>query len=299
MSRGRAAAIFAAAIAALALGCGEPGPPPYGLGEAPVQRFRVEVEETIDVDGRPVEVQRFAELRLEVQSAEPGVTSIQLFVDSYYQRIAGAPGGPTELSISKRGVATSSEERQALLDPNSESPGWGRVRDLPERPVQAVDLDPSGNTIGEVWHTSHPVLQAVDLMDWLLLALGPLPARRQTAWSGSRAVPRIGQYQLGIELPVRGEWDPVDPLRIRLSGSARRDSLRVHADLEGAIQLDYSATLELAPSGRPEQARVELQMHFRATDGTRVSSRHRVDVQCLDCKRSFSAAATRSDTSGA
>ncbi len=285
--------------AAIALACSEPGPPPYGLGHAPQQRYRLEAEETLDVDGEPVDVERFAEIRLEVERAEPGSTRVQLFIDRYYMRVAGAPGGTTELSISERGVATSTEQGRILLDPNAESPGGGQVRELLRRPVEAVALDPAGGVLEETWHTRHAVLLSVHLLDGLLLGLGPLSPDGRPAWTGTRRVPRIGQYELGIELPIRGQRDPDDASRIELSGSTSRDGLRIAPNFEGALELDYRAVLELGELGRPLQARLELQMHFRSTTGSRVSSRHRVRIRCLDCGAGFSAAASGSDRSRA
>ena len=281
-----------ALVAGTALACGESGPPPYGLGSAPVQRYRLETEETLDVDGAPVDVRRLAELRLEVERADPGETRVQLFIDSYYMRVAGAPGGTSELSISERGVATSSDQGQRLLDPNA---AGGLARELLRRPVEAVTLDPAGGLLEEIWHTPHAVLLSVHLLDWLLLGLGPLSPDGRPAWTGSRPVPKIGQYELGIELPIRGQRDPGDASRIELSGATSRDALRIAENFEGSLELDYRAVLELDALGRPVRARLELLMQFNSTTGSRVSSRHRVRIRCLDCGAGFSAATSGSD----
>jgi hypothetical protein len=286
-----------ALLAATALACGGPGAAPYGLAHAPVQRFHLEAEETLDVDGTLVEVQRVADLRLEVESAEPGVTRVQLFVDRYYQRVEGAPGGTTELTISERGVATHSPQGRALLDPNARTPGGGRVRELTTRPVEAVALGPAAELLDTPWHTRHALLMSVHLLDWLLLGFGPVSAQGSPAWNGTRRVPQIGQYQLGVELPIRGQLDPAVPERVHLGGSVARASLRIAEDFEGALALDYTCALDLGPAGRPERARLELQMDFRSTAGSRVSSRHRVQIHCLDCDQSFRAAARASDRS--
>ena len=94
----------AAGIALLAC-AEEPAPPPYGFALAEEQRFRFEAEDKTTVDGTPVRVQRYADVRLVADSFEPRRTELVLYLDRYYIKVEGAPGGTTELALSERGLA--------------------------------------------------------------------------------------------------------------------------------------------------------------------------------------------------
>ncbi len=249
----------AAGIALLAC-AEEPAPPPYGFALAEEQRFRFEAEDKTTVDGTPVRVQRYADVRLVAESFEPRRTELVLYLDRYYIKVEGAPGGTTELALSERGLAARSpEEGEFSLKPGDARPGGGTVAELRERPLAGCELGPDGELVGTPWRSYDPVLSGIDLLDWLLLGFPVLGGAESSSWQARRAVPQLGQYKLGLELPLlyeraigEGEGE-----RIRVSGLVQRSSLSVAPNYTGALNLDHLGQAELGPAGRIREAQIE------------------------------------------
>lgn len=292
MSRGRLLAWLGPGLGIALLTCGgEPRPPPYGFAAAPEQHYRFEGEDRTEVDGQPVHVQRYADIRLVAEAPERGRTEIALYLDRYYVRVEGAPGGTTELALSERGIATRTpEEGELILGPDAERPGGGPVAELRERPAAGCELGSSGETIGTPWHSFDPILSGIALLDWILFGFPVLAPDAANTWSARRRVPPLGQYQLGMELDLRYERtsSPIEGgQRIRMSGLLQRPTLRIAPDFTGALALDHIGQVELGPEGRLREARLELRMRFDADSGSLVSSEHLVRIRCLDCTGSI------------
>jgi len=289
MRRWRTCAWLALGLGGALLACGgEPGPPPYGFGAAPEQRFRFEGEDRTDVDGEAVKVARFSELRLVAEEVVPGRTELALYLDRYYVRVEGAPGGTTELAISERGLAAHTpEEGDLTLAPDAERPGGGPVSELRDRPIGGGELKPTGEMNGEPWHSFDPILSGVALLDWVLIVFPVRAPDESTGWSAQRRVPALGQYELGMDLPIQYESASSEiegGQRIRMSGLLRRPELRVAPDFVGALSLDLIGEAEFGSDERLREAQVELRMRFEAQSGSQVSSKHLVRLRCLDCE---------------
>ncbi len=303
MRRVRARVWLGPGLGIALLACaGEPAPPPYGFALAKEQRFRFEAEDHTLVDGAPVHVQRYADVRLVAEAFASGRTEIALYLDRYYIRVEGAPGGTTELALSERGLAARSPEQgDFVLAPDATRPGGGRVAELRERPVAGCELGPRGAIAGTPWHSYDPVLSGVDLLEWLLLGFPVLAADEANTWSARRPVPQLGQYQLGIELPLVYERmsSPVEAgQRIRVSGLVERPSLRVAPDLAGVLSLDHMGQLDLGPEGRVHESQIELRMRFNPDSGGLVSSQHLIRIRCLDCDGAVNSPSPIPDISG-
>jgi hypothetical protein len=138
----------------------------------------------------------------------------------------------------------------------------------------------------------------VPVLEWMLLCL-PVLAGTEGAWSGERALPPLGQYEVGIALPLR--YERADgpfgtQTRILSTGAVQRDDIRLTDALSGELDLDHQGETDLAPDGRVREARVELRFRFASPSGTRVSSRSRVLVRCTDCDATVNPPARPSDT---
>jgi hypothetical protein len=274
------------ALAAL-LGCRAepPGPPPYGFGATPRQSFRLVGHDTTEVDGTTVEIERLADLKLDGEPAAPGKLELVVRLARYYMRVKGAPGGPTEFAISDHGLVTGGGGREGVRVAPDESDPNGPLSRLLEDPVGGVLVDTTGTRLGTAWTGTNPVLAGIDVLDWMLLALPVLSADADPRWKGSRPLPPIGQYNFGIDLPLLFErQDQADgSSRVRATSVLQRTGLAVAAGLEGDVSIDLASEADLAPDGRIVRARVEMLVRFEATSGTRVASRHRLEVECIDC----------------
>ncbi|MCP4007448.1 MAG: hypothetical protein GY725_24985 [bacterium] len=251
----------------------------------------------MEVDGETAQIQRFADLELRSLRDESGTLLVELFLNRYYTRVEGAPGGTTELSISARGLSTQTpQEGSQSLGPEAASPGGGTISQLRERPVAGVGLVEGGFVSDELWQSSHPVLFGIHLLDWLLLALPTEPGRQDDTWTGSREVPQMGQYRVGIELPLLYRPSSGAEPGVQVSGSVRRKSLRIAQDFEGALELDHVARAVFSPDGALADATLELRMSFTSSQGSRVSSRHRVRIRRLNDQGEINPDAEEADT---
>ena len=284
------------------LGCGEPElPPPYGFDRFPEQRFRIDAREETDVDGTPVLVQRFAEVRLAAEQASPSRTELVLYLERYYLRVEGAPGGTRELVISEQGIESrAGPEGDMRVVPDEIGPGGSSLRTLLARPIAGVVVDPRGEVLGKPWQSFDPLLMGVRVLDWLLLTLPVLETEAVGAWGGRRALPRIGQYDFGVDLPLRYELAVTGSdgtKRIRANGVVERTGLEIAAGLAGDLRLEHQAESSLDPIGRVREVRIDLRVRFEGSSGTEVSSRHLVKVRCLDCDGSINPMGGESDIS--
>ncbi len=263
------------------LACSPSGPPPYGLAQAPVQKFRFEAEETIDVDGEVAKLSRYADFELRAAAGESGGTLVTLFLDRYFTRVEGAPGGDTEMAISSKGLTTlTPKEGRQTMEPDAIGPGGAKISELRTEPVAAVGLNGTGKTADELWQNSHPILFGIHLLEWVLLALPPDLSELEAggSWSASRELPDMGQYRVGIELPLSFRPDPAQADTVAINGSASRSSLRMAEGFEGSIRLDHVGQSEFAADRSLKEATLELRMGFKSVQGIRVESHHRVRI---------------------
>jgi hypothetical protein len=277
-----------APLAALALGCPQTeSPPPYAFGQLEHQRFRITAEARMQIDGEDVRIQRLADARLSLGSHEKGRSELVLYLERYYMRVEGGPGGDTELVISDAGlISRGGPAGEVLLSPEDEAPSGGTIGQLLDKPVGGVFVDARGEAQSSAWQSYDPLLSSIRLVDWVLFSLPTLAPPEAAAWEGSRQIPTIGKYVLGIELPVRYESRLGEEGRIRLvrsSGVAQRSDLRIAPWRPGAIRLDETSEARLDREGRVLGSHVELRMSFDGTEGTQVSSVHRFDLRCRDC----------------
>lgn len=279
--RGVACAVLAA--------CGgvAPGPPPYGFDVAPEQPFRMEAEDETTVDGTPVRIQRLADFRLVVDEAARSRYEIALVLERWYLRVEGAPGGTTEILISEDGFHTrGTPEGEMFVGPDERGPGGATPRTLLSKPIGGFITTTSGEVAGEPWTSFDPLLAGVHVLDWVVLGF-PVQGGPEGRWSGSRALPAIGQYEFGIDLPVRyeraSEGGPADGARVRATGATRRSGLEVAAGLSGDVRFEYAAETDVDASGRVRRSRLELRLDFDGDGGEEVSSIHRVTIRCREC----------------
>jgi hypothetical protein len=273
---------------ALVLGCpGKAGPPPWGFAERPDQRFRLSAEENLEVDGEPVRIQRIADARISLESHEDGRSELVLYLDRYYMRVEGGPGGETEFVLSDAGlISRGTAAGEVLLAPDDDAPGGGTIADLLEKPVGGAFVNAAGESHSSPWQSYDPFLSGIHLVDWVLFSLPTVGPPAPAVWDGSRPAPTIGKYVLGIEVPLRYESRPGEDgrgSRVRSAGVVQRSDLRIAPGLQGAIRLDQSAEARLDPAGRLLSSRLELRMRFDGTQGTQVASVHRFELRCRDC----------------
>lgn len=277
--------------------CSRPGPPPYGLADAPEQRWRFEAEETFDVDGVPAKSVRFADVILRAKPPEDGATEVELFIDRYYSRTEGTPDGGSELSISEKGVSVQTPQSGRVgFGPNEQTLGGDTPLEMRARPAASATLDTNGEVRTPFWQSPHPMLLDIALLDWLMIALPTRAPAGEKAWVARRTLPQTGRFNLGIELPLRWALDPVRAGVLRASGSVTRESLRVADGLEGTLVVDALGEAELLPDGRVRGATLELRLDLRSQDGTHVASRHRILVRCTSCEASVNSPEGRSDS---
>jgi hypothetical protein len=278
----------AAALLLAALACEPEGPAPYGFEALPEQAFRFEARDQTEIDGTRVSVERLADLRLIGKPLDGSRTELAIHLSRFYMRIEGAPGGTTELAISEKGLVTRGTGDEDLsIVPDSAAPEEeSLIGRLLEDPLGGCILDGDGARLGTSWRSRHPVLSGLEVLDWVMLALPIVDPGGGQSWSGARSVPPIGQYAFGIEIPIRYRREAGDPLgtgRVLSSGVVRRSHLEVAPGLAGSITLDFTGEAELGTAGRVRRARGQLLFEFNGDGGTRVSSRHQVQLSCLDC----------------
>ncbi len=276
-----------AALAALLLagGC-DAGPPPYGFAERPEQLYELEGEDLTLIDDEPVHVSTYVAFRLRAEPVDSGsATELVLFLERFYQSVERADG-MNEVTISDQGILVRSGEHGELrLGSDDRTPTARSVRALLERPIASAIVDADGVVRGSAWRAYDPLLEGIHALEWFLLAAPVLNGGSAAAWTGSREVPPIGRYRLGIQLPLRYEREPgeSESVRIRARGFVRRSELRLADDLSGALELDYVGELELGPRTSLRSATSKLVMRFDASDGSRIHSEHTIRIRCRDC----------------
>jgi hypothetical protein len=269
-------------------------PPPYGLGAFPEQHWRFEASETTEIDGTPVAIARAADVVLRAQPVSEQDTPLELYVDRYRIRIDGAPGGASELAVSEQGITATTAAGPVALGANDRTPSGDTVLELRARPVASAELDPSGAATHPIWTSSHPVWTGVSLLDWWLLALTP-EGPRGSLPVVARPLPQIGQYALGLELPMAWQARP-DPRTFRGDGRVTRDSLHLANGFDGRADVQAHAETEFLPDGRAAAARLQLALDFAATNGTHVQSSHTIRWTCTDCGAAVNPPRPDSDT---
>lgn len=272
-------------LALVLTACSKVESPPYGFAAAPEQRFRFEANEITDVDGTPVRIVRLADVRLHATFApshSPHDTEVELFIERYFIRIEGGPMGDSEMRVSEDGLRAVTREGPAQLGPDEKTPSGDTVSELRARPVASVTLDSAGLATTGIWTSPHPVWTGVSLLDWILLALPTRAPAEREPWTVKRLLPQVGNYALGIDLPVRWE-QATGPLALRSEGSIARDSLRLAENFAGKLAIQTRGEADLADDGRVREARLSLRLDFAATNGTRVGSSHDIRVTCASC----------------
>ncbi len=266
------------------------GPPPYGFDRAPKQWFQVESEHTTRIDGTAVRVESYAELHVVGTPLERGGATLDVYLDRYFESVQGDDVA-REVGISPLGIVVTDSEQgeqgEARLGPDDSTPTAGSVSELLERPLGSVTVSSRGVVSGTPFHSYDPLLAQVTPLEWMLLTLPVLPDGGDAVWQGSRELPPIGEYRLGIQLPLRYEREPgegeADKLVIRAAGSARRRGIELTAGLAGDIELVYRGETTLDQEHRLAKATGELQLTFTGHDGSRVESSHRVRIRCAFC----------------
>ncbi|MFQ5696745.1 MAG: hypothetical protein ACE5IL_00475 [Myxococcota bacterium] len=295
----------AAVLIGLSLACGPGGEGalPWGFDRHPLQRFRLQSNADVVVDGEPVRVQQLAEVHLVLRSdPDPGGDrpELALFLERYYSHTQGGPGGESELALSHDGlVSRIHPDAEVVLAPGDPAPGGQSVLDLLAQPLSGVFLSGAEPRVGTPWHSHNPVLSQIRLIDWLLFALPPSAPEGVGSWEVRRWVPTVGRYDLGIELALRQQRTALDSEGaelVRSSGLAQRRGLRIAPGLTGDLRLDTTGEAKVGPDGRVRQALLELRMQLHAPDGREVSARYRLDVQCLECEEAVNPAAETPDT---
>jgi hypothetical protein len=286
---------------ALAAGCERaPEVPPYGFAQAREQRFSLEAIDETKIDGTPIKVRRAAEFRLELDPTPSEFGhEIALRLDRYWLSVEGPPELASELALSEKGLyARSPNDPEQRLGPTDPGPGGATLRTLLSRPIASFIARPNGEVVGTPWHAQDPLVYDVPVLDWLLLCVPVVEA--SASWSGTRALPALGQYQFGFGFPLRYERVEGVPLasgvRVRASGVLSRHDVRVANGLSGDVELDHSGETDFDASGRVRSSRGDLKLRFSSPGGTRVDSRHRVEIRCSDCEGAVNPPAVPSDT---
>ena len=273
------------------------GPPPYGFDTAPEQWFKVEGEHTTQIDGVPVRVESYAEIHVVSTPLEAGGVTLDAYLDRYYESVQGAEIA-REVGISPMGiVVTDGEKGEARLGPDDRTPTSNSVSELLERPLGSANVSSGGVVSGTPFHNYDPLLAQVTPLEWMLLALPVLPGGDDAVWHGSRELPPMGAYRLGIQLPLRYERKPGegDNPVIRAGGSALRPDIQLSDGFAGDLELEYRGETTLDEQDRLAKATAELQMTFTGHDGSRVESSHRVRVLCASCGEDINSPAPEPD----
>ena len=276
-------------LALCALSCSVE-PPPYGLRISTEQHWRFEADETTEIDGTRVSIVRAADVVLRAQPVSQRDTPLDLYVDRYRIRVEGAPGGASELQVSEQGLTATTAEGPVTLGANDKTPGGDTVVELRARPVASVELDSEGVATHSVWTSPHPVWAGVSLLEWWLLALPPKGRADVT-----RPLPQIGQYALGLDLPMR--WQAGSgPRAWHGAGRVASNSLHLANGFDGRADVQAEAEASYLPDGRVSWARVRLALDFAATNGTHVQSSHAIRWTCTDCGAGVNPPAPPPDT---
>jgi hypothetical protein len=276
--------------------CEPPGPPPYGFDQETVQHFVFQSEERTEIpDEAPVTARRHAEFALTAEDWEGGRTELALRLKRYYLRIEGAPGGTSELALSPEGLLsrapTSGEVR---LGPDDTAPGGRPVRALTTEAVAGAVVGSDGRLLGDPWYTKEPALGDLPVVEWILMAFPVLAPAEMQSWNGRRPVPALGQYRLGIEVPIRFERAAED--RIRAAGVVQRASVELAPGYRGSLTVEHRGEATLGRFGRIEEAHVELHSRFEPEGGQEVRSVYRVRITRGNSAKTINPSPPRSDT---
>jgi hypothetical protein len=243
-----------------------------------VQHFAFESEERTEIpDEAPVTALRHAEFALAAEDWEGGRTELALRLKRYYLRIEGAPGGTSELALSPDGLLSRAPPRgEVRLGPDDTAPGGRPVRALTTEAVGGAVVAPDGTLLGDPWRTKEPALGDLPVVEWILLAF-PVAAPPETrSWNARRPIPALGQYRLGIEIPIRFERAAED--RVRAAGVVQRASVELAPGYRGSLTVEHRGEATLGSSGRIEEAHVELHSRFAPEEGKEVRSVYRVRI---------------------
>jgi hypothetical protein len=265
--------------------CSKAEGPPYGFATSPEQRFHFEANERTDVDGTEVRIVRMSDVRLRAAgdpSDSSDGTEIELFIERYFIRVEGAPGGDSELRLTEDGLRAVTREGPVQLRAGERTPAGDTVAEMRARPAASVALDAEGEAVGGIWTSPHPLLAGVALLDWILLALPTREPKDRQPWTTKRLLPQVGSYVLGVDVPVTWE-EATGPLALRGGGAVARDSLRLAQNFEGKVAVETRGEADLAEDGRVREARLQLRLDFQATNGARVQSSHDIRVTCTSC----------------
>jgi hypothetical protein len=181
------------------------------------------------------------------------------------------------------------------LRADQKTPGGDTVLEMRARPAASVVLDSDGEATVPIWTSPHPVLMGVSLLDWMLLALPTRGRAGEASWVATRILPQIGQYSLGLDVPMR--WVAGDgPLALRGEATVTRDSLRLAENFEGRVSIQTRSEADLEGDGRVREARLQLVLDFAATNGAHVQSSHTIRLRCTSCAADVNSAQPGSDT---
>ena len=276
--------VLCAAVCALA--CSRAAEPPYGLGKFPEQHWRFEADELTEIDGTKVTIERAADVVLRAEPEPERDTPLDLYVERYRIRIDGAPAGTSELQVSELGLTATTAEGPVSLGAGDPTPAGDTVLELRARPVASAELDRFGAATHPAWASQHPVWAGLSLADWWLLAL---PPQGSPAGPTLRALPQIGQYALGLDVPMRWQGGAGE-------GRVSADSLHLASGFDGRAEVEARSQADLAPDGRVRAARLQVALDFKATNGTHVRSSHKIRWTCSDCGPGVNPPPPRPDT---
>ena len=263
--------------------CSEPARAPLGFDLAPEQRFRLEMHDETIVDAVVVDIERLADVRLAMTPEDATTFELEIFLERYYLSVEGGEGSAsTEVAISPEAfVSRAADGTELRLQAHEKTPSARTVAELLALPIAGFALDRRGASVRPAWHSSDPLLQEIDLLGWLMLGL-PLDGQGETAWEGSREVPRIGRYRMGIELPLRFELRAGGG-EVGIAGFAQRTEITLQAGYSGAIEIELEGRARPGDHGRIESASYVLRVKFEAKDGSVIRSTHRVTLECIAC----------------
>ena len=224
--------------------------------------------------------------------------TLTLHLDRYYMRIEGAPGGEAEITLSQEGmVSKTAKDGEIRIGPDDPMPGGRTLRTLLGEPVAGVMLAPDGRTLGDPWLSRAPVLQDLPLLQWVVLSLPILAESETPSWTGRRPLPPLGQYHLGMELPIRYERSASteEAPGIRSAAAIERTSVELAPGYRGALEIDCRGEAAFGTGRVLESAKLELHVRFRAEDDGEVHSRYRVRIRCTDCDSAINPSGDDSD----
>ncbi len=293
----RAGALLAAAV--LAAGCQE-GPPPYGLERAPDQLFALEEDDLTEIDGEVVRVRRYTEFRLVSTERPDGGVNLDVYLQRFYES-SETSQGQSEVAISSAGVLVREPEHGDIqLAPDDPTPTAPSLRALLEEPVAAVVLGSDGVVRGSIWHAHDPLLATVAPLGWLLLALPTLDGSEAAHWEGSREVPQLGHYRLGVQLPIQyerlaGDGDGAGAQRIRLASFTRRRGIELAQGLSGDLEVSFRGETELDGETKLAASTSELVLSFNGVDGSTIEATYRTSLRCSSCGADVNSSAPAPD----